>query len=98
MGGVFSSWFYFPSFEWQGRLKMRLIVVILAIISLFTYPAWGQNKQVRDSHGRLVKTWTQHGSTTDVRGPDGGLKETRNQRGNDIYAGDSRDPVFTLQH
>ena len=65
-------------------MKMRLTIVVQAIVLLFTCPAWGQNKQVRDSDGRLVETWTQHGSTTDVRGPDGGLKETRNQRGNEI--------------
>jgi hypothetical protein len=59
-------------------------IAIFVILTLFACPACGQDKQVRDAHGRLVEIWTQHGSTTDVRGPDGGLKETRTQRGDQI--------------
>ncbi|MEI8183315.1 MAG: hypothetical protein WCG29_11500 [Desulfomonile sp.] len=69
-------------------MKMRLTIVVQAIVLLFTCPAWGQNKQVRDAHDRLVETWSQHGSSTDVRGPDGSLKEIGTHSGNQIEVRD----------
>jgi hypothetical protein len=77
-------------------ITMRLIFV-LVILTLFSYPVWGQEKQVHDSRGRLVEIWTQHGSTTDVRGPDGGLKETRTQRGDEIEVRDLKGRLLRIE-
>jgi len=63
---------------------MKLIITSAMIVLLACPLLWAQNKQVRDSNGRLVETWSQHGNTTQVRDRNGTLLETRSQRGSNI--------------
>lgn len=73
------------------------IIAMLAILSLFACPAWGQNKQVRDANGRLVETWSQGGSTTDVRDSGGVLLETRTQSGDNIEVRDRNGRLLRIE-
>ena len=41
-------------------------VPFLAIVFLTTYPAFGQNKIIRDRYNNDVEIWRQSGSRTDV--------------------------------
>jgi len=63
---------------------MKLIITSAIIILLACPILWAQNKQVRDSNGRLVETWSQQGNTTQVRDRNGTLLETRTQHGSSI--------------
>ena len=73
------------------------LIAMLAILSLFVCPAWGQNKQVRDANGRLVGTWSQRGSMTDVRDSGGVLLETRTQSGENIEVRDRNGKLLRIE-
>jgi len=61
-------------------------VAALALTLLLLAPfSYCQNKQAMDSHGQLVATRRQHGSTAEARDRRGTLLETRSQRGRDVY-------------
>ena len=69
---------------------MKLIVASAMIVLLACPILWAQNKQVRDSNGRLVETWSQRGNTTNVRDRNGTLLETRTQKGGNIDVRDRK--------
>ncbi|MGB9617289.1 MAG: hypothetical protein ACP5M0_12005 [Desulfomonilaceae bacterium] len=73
-------------------------VAVLAY-ALLLLPSFGhcQDKEVRDSHGQLVETWRQHGSTTEVRDRHGTLLETRTQRGADVYVRDRNGRLLRIE-
>jgi hypothetical protein len=76
---------------------MKTPVIIASLMFLSIPIALAQNKEVRDSHGRLVETWRQHGSTTEVRDRQGALLETRTQRGNDVYVRDRHGQLLRIE-